>query len=163
MDLIERSELGKGVLVTQGHVDDTMVGKSGNGVEGSHLLTTTGGASGDKEASVLAVKSALGPETSSRVPESLPLSREVAVTGGDSKEETVVLSQGAGRGNGVLGLGGSMHLTQDLFRESLGDLKEVSGATSSLDTGLDSLGEGADVTVGGVVDDSDLGSHCEYA
>lgn len=163
MDLIKRSELSKGVLVTQGHVDDTVVGKSGNGVEGSHLLATAGGTSRDKETSVLAVEGTLGPETASRVPESLPLSREVTVTGGNSKEETIVLSQGAGRGNGVIGLGRSVHLAQDLLREGLGDLEDVSGATSSLDTGLDRLGDSADVAVGGVVDNSDLGSHCEYA
>ena len=94
------------------------------------------------------------PLATSLVPEGLPLSREVTVTGRDTEEEGIVLLEGGwvleGRDAAVLWRG--MHLGQDLLWESLRDLVEVAGTAGRLDTLGLLLGNGLDVTPGGVLD-----------
>ena len=51
----------------------------------------------------------------------LPLSREVTEASGDTEKETVVVSEVAGLEDGIVGLGGCMHLGQDLLGKSLGN------------------------------------------
>lgn len=51
----------------------------------------------------------------------LPLSRVVAVSGGNAAKEAIILGKLCGGDDGVVGLRGGVHLGQNLFRESLGD------------------------------------------
>lgn len=131
-----------------------MVSKSAHGGESSALLSTTLGAGADEQAGVLAPEAAGLPLTASAVPEGPPLRGEVAVAGGDSEQEGIVLLEDGGvadLGDGGV-LGGSVHLGQDFLRESLGDAVEVDG-TAGLANALGlGLGEGLDVTPGGVLE-----------
>jgi hypothetical protein len=49
------------------------------------------------------------------------LSGEVSVTGGDAKEESVIVGQVVYADDGIVGLSRSMHLGEDLLRQGLGD------------------------------------------
>lgn len=151
----------KCVFIAHGYIDDSVVGKGGHGIEGSDLLTSTGGSSGNKDSGVLTVKSTLGPETSSGIPKSLPLGREVSVSGGDSQKKGVVRCKDFRTNDGIFALGRRMHLGKNLLRKSFGDLEKVGLSSGRLDTSLDGLGQTTDMSVHGVVDDSNLGGHCE--
>jgi hypothetical protein len=111
------------VLVSEGNVDESVVGKGAHSSKSSRLLTSTLGASGDEETSVLAPVRSLGPLLASLVPESLPLSGEVAVTCWDSKKHSIVLLEDGWvrEGLDVGGLRGSVHLGEDIFGKGLGD------------------------------------------
>ena len=123
-DLRQVGEDGEGVLVSEGDVNEAMVGESGHGSEGCRLLAAAHGAGGDEEAGKLAVEATLGPLAASSIPEGLrratwlachrsvlefwvrcherlepnftylPLGGEVPVPGGDTEEESVVLLEG---------------------------------------------------------------------
>lgn len=83
----------------------------------------------------------------------LPLGGEVAVTGGDTEQEGIVLEEGGGVGQDgdVRRLGRGVHLGQDLLGEGLRDLVQVGGAASLLNAGLLSLRQLADMAVEGVL------------
>lgn len=135
MHLGEVGELGEGVLVAKGHVDDAVVGECGQGRQGGGLLAAAQAARADEEAGHLAVVAARLPLAARLVPEGLPLRREVAVPRGDADEEAVVPGQ-HGRvveHLDVGGLGGRVHLGQDLLGQRLGDLVEVGGAAGVVD------------------------------
>jgi hypothetical protein len=51
----------------------------------------------------------------------LPLSGEVTVAGGDTENETIIVSEVVGSKDRIVGLGGRIHLGQDLLGESLGN------------------------------------------
>jgi hypothetical protein len=51
----------------------------------------------------------------------LPLSREVTVSGGNAAKEAIIVGQFCGGDDGIVGLGGGVHLGQNLLGESLGD------------------------------------------
>jgi hypothetical protein len=85
VDLIEIGELGKGMLVAKRHKVETVVSKGAHAGKGSRLLSTARAGSGDEEAGILAPVAAGSPDATRLVPESLPLSREVAVTGRDTE------------------------------------------------------------------------------
>jgi hypothetical protein len=51
----------------------------------------------------------------------LPLCREVTVTSGDTAKDTIELGEFGGADDRVVGLGGSMHLCQNVLRQSLGN------------------------------------------
>ena len=53
----------------------------------------------------------------------LELSGHATIASGDTKNETVVVSEVAGLYDGIVGLGGRMHLGQDFLGESLGNPK----------------------------------------
>lgn len=123
VDLGEVGQLAESGGVAQGHVDNAVVGEGGHGGEGGGLLAAAGGGGGDEEPRVLAVEAARLPLTASAVPEGLPLGGEVAEARGDAEQEGVVAGQRGrvGQRLDVGGLGGRVHLTQDLFGEGLGD------------------------------------------
>jgi hypothetical protein len=141
-------------LVTKGNVDDSVVSEGAHGSESSALLSTALGAGADEQASVLAPEATALPLLAGVVPEGPPLRGEVAVASGNAHKESIVLLED--RRVGDLGdrgvLGRSVHLGQNLLGESLGDAVEVdlaAGLTNAL--GL-SLGEGLDMTPGGVLE-----------
>jgi hypothetical protein len=71
----------------------------------------------------------------SLVPEGLELSGPVAVSGGDTEEDTIVLLEGLGVGEDhVVGLGRGVHLGEDLVVKGLLDLVDVDFTTSLSDT-----------------------------
>lgn len=121
VDLVQVRELGKGSLVAQRDVDQAVVSESAHGSESSRLLTTTKGTGRDEQTGVLAPVATSNPDTAGAVPEGFPLGGEVTVASGDTEEEGVVAEQLVGGGNGVGGLGGSVHLGQNLFGEGLLD------------------------------------------
>lgn len=87
-----------------------VVGKSREGRNRSRLLSTTWACTRDEDTCELARETTACPQASRGVPEGLPLGWEVAVTGGDAEEEGVVGSEGSGIDDGVIRLGGSVHL-----------------------------------------------------
>ena len=167
MDLGEVGQLGKAMLVAQRNVDEAVVSEGAHGGNSSGLLTTTESTGGDEQTSVLARVATSGPDGARGIPEGLPLSGEVTVTGGDTEQDGIVLQKVVGLSNGVVGLGRGVHLGQDLLGEGLGDpayiisetirdqldfnqiclLEDIGLATSSLNTLLLSLGQGLDVAV----------------
>lgn len=84
----------------------------------------------------------------------LPLSGEVSISGGNTKQEAVVLGEGLGvLEDGDVGrLGRSVHLGEDILGQSLGELVDVDLGASSLGTLLLGLGELPDVAVHGVLE-----------
>lgn len=161
VDLLQVGDLGESLGVTQRHKDDTVVNQHRQGVHNSGLLATAGGTGGHKDTGSLTVEGTRSPKTSGGVPESLPLSRVTAKSGGDTEQERVVLGQGVQSGNWVVGSGRSVHLLQNLLRQCLRNLIDVSLTAGSLDTLLDRLGQGSNVVVQRVDDDSNFGSHCD--
>lgn len=79
----------------------------------------------------------------------LPLGREVAVTGGDAEQEAVILEEllGVLEHGHVGGLGGGVHLVEDILGQGLGDLEEVGGAAGLFNASLFSISELLDVAV----------------
>lgn len=71
MNLIEVGDIGEGLGVAKGNVDDAVVSQSGHGSDGSRLLTTTGGSSSDEETGLLAPVAAGSPDSTGLVPEGL--------------------------------------------------------------------------------------------
>ena len=161
MDLGEVGELLEGLCVPEWYVDDAVVGQGTHGSQGGALLSSTKASSRDKQASVLAVERTLLPELAGRVPKGLPLSREVAVTGGNAEQEGVIGLEDVGRDEGDrLVLAWGVHLAEDLLRQSLLHLIEVCLATSSLNALLLGLGDLGNVPVHGVLQGSESASHC---
>jgi len=89
------------------------------------------------QSSVLAPVRALGPLSTRLIPKGFKLRREISVAGWDAKEDSIESLElgGVVEGGYVGGLGRSVHLGEDILRESLGDLEE-GGITASL---LDAL------------------------
>ncbi|ANB15925.1 hypothetical protein AWJ20_3569 [Sugiyamaella lignohabitans] len=81
------------VLITKRNIDDTMMGQGGQRVEDSDLLTTTGGTGRNKYTGIFTPESTRSPQTTSSIPEGLPLSGEVTITSGDTKQESIVVGQ----------------------------------------------------------------------
>jgi hypothetical protein len=77
---------------------------------GSALLSTTRRSGRDEDTGVFAEVSTRSPLGASVVPESLPLSWEVTITGGNAEEECIVALQSLGIDDGDVGLGRSVHL-----------------------------------------------------
>lgn len=177
MDLSQVGDVGEGLGVAEGNVDDAVVSQGGHGGEGSGLLTTAGSSSGDEETGLLAPVTAGGPDSTGHVPEGLyqntlsvlfpsvhtlirscttylPLSGEVSISGGNAKQETVVLGEGLGilEDGDIAGLGRSVHLREDFLGQSLRELVDVDLGTSGLGTLLLGLGELPDVAVHGVLE-----------
>ena len=77
---------------------------------------------------------------------------EVAVSRWDAEQESIIVHDVLDRDKGVVRLGGSVHLGEDLIGEGLGDAVEVDGTAGLTDALGLSLGEGLDVTPGGVLE-----------
>ena len=121
VNLIEVGQLAKDGLVTQRDIDHAVMSEGAHGSKASGLLTTALSTSGDEETSVLAPVATGGPDSTGGIPESLPLSREVTIAGGDTEQNTVILRELLGSDGRVLGLGRGVHLGQNLLRKSLGN------------------------------------------
>lgn len=122
-DRIQVGQDAEGLGVSEGHVDDAVVGEGAHGGESSGLLATSLRGSGDEDTGVLAPETTGAPLLAGLVPESLPLSGEVAVSCWDADEEGVILLEHAWvfEDGDICGLRRSVHLGEDLVRKSLGD------------------------------------------
>lgn len=153
-DLGKVGEKGEGGLVPKRHVDQAVVSQRAQACNRRALLATAKRSGRDEQPRILAPVGTRLPLAASLIPESLPLGWEVAITGGDTKEEPVVLLKRLRilerRDFAVLGRG--MHFGQDLLGESLRDLVDVGRTASFLDALGLSLGEGLDVAPGGVLE-----------
>lgn len=150
-DLGEVSKSTEDSLVAEGNEDHAVVNEGRHGADDGGLLTTAGGASGNEGTSVLAPEGTVLPLATSLVPEGLELSGPVAVSGGDTEEETVVLLESRGVCEHlVLGSHG--------LRSTL-DLVDGDVTTSLSDTSGLLLDQLRDVAVRREKDDSDVGSH----
>lgn len=112
-------------LISQRNIDESVVRKRAHASNSSALLSTTKGTSRDEHARVLAPERALRPLLAGLVPEGLELCWEVAVTRGDAEEDAVKgLKLGGVLEDADVGLGGRVHLGEDILGEGLGDSKE---------------------------------------
>ena len=105
------------MFVSKWDVDDTVVSEDAQRVIDGRLLSTSGSAGRYEDASVFTSEGTRCPETAGRVPERLPLGGEVAESCGDAEEESIVGGEELWGDDWVVWLGGSVHQTQDLFRE----------------------------------------------
>ena len=60
----------------------------------------------------------------------LPLGREVTVASGDTEDEPVELGEVLRGKDGVVGLGGGVHLVEDLLRQGLGNPNQGSAVSN---------------------------------
>lgn len=184
-DLSKRGKEWEGVLVPEWNIYDSVVSEGRDRVESSDLLPTALPAGRDEETGVFARESTRSPETTGGIDERFPLGREISVTGRDTEEEGVVRFQDVGSDDWVARLGSSVHLSEDLFGKGLGDsdersnisnctnnaaqddddgedlLVDVNGTTSRLNASLLSFSKSSNVSIHGVNNDSDAGSHSD--
>lgn len=108
--------------VTQRYIDHAMVRESAHSRQRRALLSSSLRGGTDEDTNIFPVVSASLPLLASLVPEGFPLGREVAITGGNAKEEGVIFFKlvGGDEGDGA-GLAGCVHLGEDLFGEGLLD------------------------------------------
>lgn len=124
VNLVQVAELGEYGLVAQRNVDEAVVSESAHRGKGSRLLTTTLSTGRHEETGVLAPEATSGPNATGLVPEGLPLSREVTVTGRDTEQNSVEGEEVRGLNNGIASLGRSMHLGQNFLVEGLSDPRD---------------------------------------
>lgn len=149
MNLGQVAELGKRAAVSQRDEDDTVVRERGDRVADGRFLSTARRTRGDEHARKLARQGAFGPEFTRGVPKGLfegggdqisghdttakpridethlPLSREVTVTSGDTKEVSVEIRQLGDRNDRVVWFGRGVHFGEDFRREGLLDSRCV--------------------------------------
>ncbi len=75
MNFREIGDITEGVRVTEGDVEDTVVGQGGKGGDDSCLLTSTMGSSRDKDTSILSSELTTSPEGTSGIPERLMIDK----------------------------------------------------------------------------------------
>lgn len=119
MDLVHVSKKRRCGLISQRHIYKAMVSESTHSSESSGLLTTTLTTSRDKQTSILSPVAPGRPDAASAIPESPPLSREIAESGGNTEKDSIVFSQllWCDYWDGRFGRG--MHVCQDFGGESL--------------------------------------------
>ena len=83
--------MDKTYRIAKRNIDDAVVGKSTHRSHGGTLLSTAHGRRRDEDTGILVVVAALLPLSAGLVPEGLPLRREVAVSGWDAQQESVIL------------------------------------------------------------------------
>lgn len=125
MHLVKVGELSKDSLVSEGYIDEAVVGQSAHGGQCSRLLATSLRSCRNEESGMLSPIATGGPDATGLVPEGLPLGREVTVTGGDTEQDGIVGEKVSRLSHGVAGLGGSVHLAKDLFAEGLGNPRKL--------------------------------------
>ena len=118
-DFTQVGQKGKRGLVAQRHVDDAVVSQGAHGRDSGAFLTSTKTGGRDEKPGHFAPVGASSPLATGLVPESFPLSGEVAVTGGDTEEEGVVRFKNFGFDErDRLVLTGGIHLGKNFLRKS---------------------------------------------
>lgn len=147
VDFSEVRQLCEGIRIAKGNKVHAVMSEGREACNDSCLLATTDATGRDEHSSGHAGQGARLPEVASRVQESLQkkkkasssptntkrkvediylytyldLSRHAAVASGDTKNNTVVFSEVGGGYDRIVGLGGRMHLVQDILGKSLGN------------------------------------------
>jgi hypothetical protein len=121
MNLRQVGKLREGLRVSEGNEDNSVVGQRAQGVGDSGLLSSSGGSGGDEDTGVFAGEGTTGPEATGGIPEGLPLTGEVTVTGGDTEEEGIEFLQVVNTDDGVIRLGWRMQDGEEVWGESLRD------------------------------------------
>lgn len=144
------------MFVPERDIDHPVVDKGGEGVGNGDFLSTTLGASGDKDTAHPASKSRLAPEWTRRVPESLmdpmrhdvphgvrktylPLHGEVTIASGNTEKEGVKVDEVVREKDGVVWAWGCLDERQDVLREGLLDSKRHYRSTRHMEGGATTL------------------------
>lgn len=119
-DLGQVGEQGEGGLVSEWDVDDTVMSKCAQSIDNSGFLSSSWGRGRDKDAGIFTPVASGLPLLAGRIPECLPLRREISVAGGNAKQEAVVRLESIGGGERDIGVfGGRVHLGKHFLRECL--------------------------------------------
>jgi len=140
------------VFVPKRDINHSVVDEGRKGVGDGDFLPTTLGAGGDKHTAHLASKSRLAPERACRVPESLPLHREVTIAGGNAEEEGIIIDEVVRKKDWIVWARGRPDELQNVLRQGLLDLVYCRATTGVADTSFDSLSEFGNMPVEGVDD-----------
>ena len=136
MDLRYVRDLCECVLVSQGNIYHPMVHERRERVRDSDFLTSTLCARRYEYAAHLARKRALGPQGARRVPEGLPLRREVTKTGGNPKEEGVEVDEVVWKEDWIAWTGRGVHEFEDIGCECFFDSGSICQRYSGRQTHL---------------------------
>jgi hypothetical protein len=79
------------------------------------FLSTTLRSSANEQSNILTPEATSRPLLAGRIPEGLPLSREISKTGRDTEEERVVILEGGGVDSRIGGFGTCVKLGEDFF------------------------------------------------
>lgn len=117
-DLGQVGEQGEGGLVSKWDVDDTVMSKCAQSIDNSGFLSSSWSRGRDKDAGILTPVASRLPLLAGRIPECLPLRREISVAGGNTEQEAVVSLESIGGSERDIGvLGGGAHLGKHFLRE----------------------------------------------
>ena len=121
-DFIDIRHWCEGFGITQGYIDDAMVGKCTHCRDGSALLPAPLRSRGNEQTTVFTPVTTSEPHLASGIPECFPLGGEIAVTSGNTHKESIVfLELFSGDEGDVLALLRDVHFGEDLLRERLLD------------------------------------------
>lgn len=117
-DLGQVGEQGEGGLISKWDVDDTVMSQCAQSIDNSGFLSSSWGRGRDKDAGIFTPVASALPLLAGRIPECLPLRREISVAGGNTEQEAVVRLEGIGGGERDIGvLGGGVHLGKHFLRK----------------------------------------------
>ena len=119
--LVQPGKEREGGFVSQGHVDQPVVGEGAHAGYGGALLPSALGRRRHEDAGVFAPVAAGLPLLAGGVPECFPLRGEVAVAGGDAEEKGVVCFELVGSDCGDIGFRRGVHFGEDFGGKSFGD------------------------------------------
>ena len=112
-------KLGESFGVPEEYEDDAMVSERRERRHDGRFLPAPRGRGGDEHGREFAEERAARPELARRVPEVLPLDREVRESSGDVKDERVELNKVARGDEGVVRLGRCAEFLEELLRKGL--------------------------------------------
>ena len=119
MYLRKVSKLGESFGVPEEYEDDAMVSERRERRHDGRFMPAPRGRGGDEHGREFAEERAARPELARRVPEVLPLDREVRESSGDAKDEHVELDKVARGGKGVVRLGRCAEFLKEILRKGL--------------------------------------------
>ena len=112
----------EGFGITQGYIDDAMMGKGTHCRNGSAFLSSTLRSGGNEQTTVFTPVTTSEPHLASGIPEGFPLGGEVSVTSWNTHKESIVfLELFSGDEGDVFALLRDVHFGEDFLREGLLD------------------------------------------
>ena len=122
LDFIDVCHLCEGFGITQGYIDDAMMGKCTHCRDSGALLSAPLRSGGNEQATVFTPVTTSEPHLASRIPEGFPLGGEVSVTSRNTHKESIVFLELFRSDEGdVCALPRRVHLGEDFLREGLFD------------------------------------------
>lgn len=95
-----------------------------DGVHDGDFLSTTWGGGRNEDSGEFSPESSGLPLATGAIPEGFPLSGEVTETGWNTEEESIVCCERCWVDDGNVGLGGCVHLGQDILGKGLGNSRK---------------------------------------